>query len=134
MKTHSLALRNSKGFTFIEVLVVILILGILTAVIYPKLSGRETAAKIQTIESDMLRIGEACQAHRAGNGKPDYITSLILANLSISIPSDYPCLTANQPANLASVYLWQSTISPGNSMQTFCLTKPKTVRPIFWPT
>lgn len=65
-------LRNSKGFTIFELIVVIAILGILAAVLFPKMMGREASAKIQSIEMDMLRLSEASQAWKANMGLTNY--------------------------------------------------------------
>lgn len=56
----------------VELIVVIAILGILASVLYPKMSGREEAAKIQCVESDMLHIYEAAESWKQNNGKADF--------------------------------------------------------------
>lgn len=62
-------LRNSKGFTLFELIVVIAILGILALVLFPKLRNREDSAKIQAVEMDILKLYEAAQTWKANNGK-----------------------------------------------------------------
>jgi len=64
--------NHQKGFTIFELIVVLAVIGILAGVLYPKLQNRETAAKIQAAEMDMLRIYEACEAWKANRGQPNF--------------------------------------------------------------
>ena len=57
--------RNEKGFTLFELIVVIAIIGVLMAVFFPKLEGRKMASQITAVESDMMRIYEAASTYKA---------------------------------------------------------------------
>jgi general secretion pathway protein G len=45
MKKFSLPRRNARGFTLIEIMVVVVIMGILAALVVPKLLGRTGESK-----------------------------------------------------------------------------------------
>lgn len=45
--------RNKQGFTLIEVLLVIVIIGVLSGMVITRLSGRSQEAKITRVESDL---------------------------------------------------------------------------------
>ncbi len=70
---HFSRLRSSagrrRGFTLIEMLVVILILAILAALIIPRLIGRTSDAKIAKAKSDIATVSSLLQQYRLDNDK-----------------------------------------------------------------
>lgn len=57
-----------KGFTLIEVLVVLIILGLLAALIVPKLTGRVDEARIETTKLQLKSIKNALEQFKLDNG------------------------------------------------------------------
>jgi general secretion pathway protein G len=57
-----------KGFTLIEVMVVVVILGILAAMIVPKLMSRPDEAKIVRAKQDITTLESALDLYRLDNG------------------------------------------------------------------
>lgn len=66
--THSRRGRAPAGFTLIELLLVMVILGILAAVVVPKLVGRTDQAKIAAAKTDVSNISSALDAYEIDNG------------------------------------------------------------------
>lgn len=60
--------RSRHGFTLIEIMVVVVILGILAAVIVPRLLGRPDEAKVTKAKVDMKSIEEALGLFKLDNG------------------------------------------------------------------
>jgi general secretion pathway protein G len=60
--------RQSRGFTLIEVMVVVVILGILAAFIVPKIIGRPDEAKVAKVKSDVSALQTALDLYRLDNG------------------------------------------------------------------
>ena len=61
-------LRKSRGFTLIEVMVVVVILGILAAIIVPKIMSRPEQARIVKAKQDILAIQSALDLYKLDNG------------------------------------------------------------------
>jgi general secretion pathway protein G len=59
---------NHKGFTMIELMVVIVILGILAAIIAPRLVGRTDEARITKARVDITNLETALKLYKLDNG------------------------------------------------------------------
>lgn len=59
---------NSRGFSFLELMVVIVILGILAMYIAPKLMGRTDDARIQMARVQIEGLGTALDLYKLDNG------------------------------------------------------------------
>ena len=65
------ALRSRRlgGFTLIEIMVVITILGILAALIVPRVVGRTDDARIAAARQDIASVMQALKLYRLDNGR-----------------------------------------------------------------
>ena len=68
--------RPSRGFTLIEVLIVILILAILMAVALPLYVGAVTESEVKTCRSNMFSIASAEQAYKTRISTHTYTTNM----------------------------------------------------------
>lgn len=60
--------KKQGGFTLIEVMVVVMILGILAAIVVPRIVSRPEEAKIVKAKQDIARIEAALDLYRLDNG------------------------------------------------------------------
>ena len=67
--------RDDDGFTLVEILVVMLILGVLAAIAIPVFLGQQEKAFRSVLVSDMRTL-QMAQASRAVNGQPRYTDDL----------------------------------------------------------
>lgn len=56
--------RTLRGMTLVEVLIVIVVLGILAAIVFPKYSSIEAEARAKSAASNVRRVRDLIQVHR----------------------------------------------------------------------
>lgn len=61
-------MNKTRGFTLIEVMVVVVILGILAAIIVPKIMSRPEQARLVKVKQDILAIQSALDLYKLDNG------------------------------------------------------------------
>ncbi len=97
-------MNNKKGFTMIEIMLVVIIIGILAAMVVPNLAGRGNQARIAAARADIeANITAALDMYELDNGKYPS-TSQGLAAL-IREPSSSPA-----PLNWSGPYLKKKKI------------------------
>ena len=60
---------HSTGFTLIEIMVVIVILGILAALVVPRVVGRADDARVTAAKQDIAQVMQALNLYRLDNGR-----------------------------------------------------------------
>ncbi|MEW5936165.1 MAG: type II secretion system protein, partial [Bacillota bacterium] len=65
-------MRNQKGFTLVELLVVVAIIAILAGVLLPQLMGYTTKARESRAMSDLATMRSILEAYCADEGKGSY--------------------------------------------------------------
>ena len=64
-----MTLQKTKGFSLIELLVVLLILGLIASLVVPNVMGRSEAAKWSTANSQVDRLSQAVTEYYLDNGR-----------------------------------------------------------------
>ena len=99
-RTH----RHSRGFTLIEILIVVVILGILAGIVMPRFGQSASQTAEDALRAQLRQIRQAIQLYQAHHGQlPDLV-------------SDWEPLTAPQVARGKQVgpFLQSSPINPLN--------------------
>ena len=73
-KRHDKHLSKRSGFTLIEIILVVVIIGILAGIAIPRMGGKTEKAKISQAKSNIVALGMAIQEYEMMNG--DYPSSL----------------------------------------------------------
>lgn len=84
--------RRDRGFTLIEIMMVVIIVGILVAVIVPNVMGRDDEARRIVTQNDLRAIGNALDLYRLDNRS--YPTTDQGLDALVSKPAGFP-----EPAN-----------------------------------
>jgi general secretion pathway protein G len=61
-------MQNQRGFSLIEIMVVVVILGILAALVVPKIISRPDEARVVKAKHDILSIQSALDLYKLDNG------------------------------------------------------------------
>src|SRR5258707_3145186 len=85
---QSMHYRKTSGFTLIEVMVVVVILGILAAIIVPKIMSRPEQARLVKVKQDILAIESALDLYKLDNGR--YPTTDQGLQALVTKPTVYP--------------------------------------------
>ena len=98
--------RNLKGFTLVEILLVVVIIGALAAMIIPRLAGRGDQAKIKVAKSDIeANLATALKLYDLDNGT--FPTTEQGLNALRSRPSTNPA-----PQNWNGPYIEREALDP----------------------
>lgn len=98
--------KKSSGFTLIEVMVVVVILGILAAIVIPKIMSRPEQARMVKVKQDIMAIQSALDLYKLDNSF--YPSTDQGLEALVTQPTDDP-----QPRNWKSDgYLQQLPVDP----------------------
>ncbi|MDY7576376.1 type II secretion system major pseudopilin GspG [Actimicrobium sp. CCI2.3] len=64
---HTLRAAAARGFTLIEIMVVVVIMGILAALVVPKLMGRTDDARVTAARQDIATVMQALKLYKLDN-------------------------------------------------------------------
>ncbi len=105
--------RKSDGFTFVEMLVVVTIIGILATLALPRLGAMRSRSQLAAVKSDVRNIESAEEAYFADHGVYGTDTDLSIAN-AYNI-SNGNSITVTATDNGYTVHATNSSISNGTS-------------------
>lgn len=72
IKNSNMVIKNKDGFTLLELILVVSIIGMLMVIFYPKLSDREKLARVQSVINISAQIFDAAEKWRLIEEKMNY--------------------------------------------------------------
>lgn len=107
--------RRSKGFTLIEIIIVVVIIGILTTISIVSYSGITDRANADSLKSDLVNASDFLRVDQAQSSKGWFPDTLALGNGGLGI-------TASKGTTLTY------NVNNINTPKTFCLTATKSAQ------
>ncbi len=94
MQQNAIKMPRQAGFTLLEIMVVIVILGILASLVVPNLMGNKDKADRQKAVSDIVALESALDMYRLDNGRypttAQGLEALIARPAQPPVPRSYP--------------------------------------------
>lgn len=81
-------MRKQKGFSLIEIMVVVVILGILASIVVPKIINRPDEARVVKAKQDVLALQSALDLYKLDNGFYPSTDQGLMA--LVDIPTTHP--------------------------------------------
>lgn len=95
--------RRSRGFTLIEVMVVIVILGVLAALVVPRIMSRPDEARVVAAKQDIATISQALKLYKLDNrvypSTEQGLAALIARPATAPVPENWKPYLERLPAD-----------------------------------
>ncbi|MEO8294014.1 MAG: prepilin-type N-terminal cleavage/methylation domain-containing protein [Gemmatimonadota bacterium] len=118
--------ENRKGVTFIELLTVVVIIGLLSVFALPRMARNKEKASIATMESDLRNLATAEESYYYNNSI--YTIDQIALNITLSAgntlvineatPAGWSATISHTPAVTQNCYLFHGSATPVGSSTT----------------
>lgn len=91
-------MRSCRGFTLLEIMLVVIIIAVLSAIVMPSLGGRSEQAKVARAKADLANIGAAAGLYELDLGAYPPSVEAMTSNTSSSSDWNGPYLD-NEPTD-----------------------------------
>lgn len=129
--------RKSQGFTLVEILIVVVILGILAAIVIPQFTNASETAKASSLQSQLQTIRsqlELAQIQHQGTYPPLIADARVWGLLTTKTEQDSAYTAGNDSGNEVGPYLQQAPVNPFTNSSTVAAAAAAGVGWVYSPT
>ncbi len=111
-------MRKNKGFTLVEILIVVVILGILAAIVIPQFSDASTQSKLSSCRSSLQSLRSQIQLFKIQHNDTPPALATFDADMTTETEQDAAATAGDASGNEVGPYIQQVPFNPWNQSQT----------------
>ena len=111
-------IRNNKGFTIIELLIVIVVIGILAALVLTAYGNIQQRARDTEGQTDIAEISKQLELQYINDGTFNGRYPFDIATVKTSLAGKVPTETFDSPRNTTHPYVYTATLADGTTACT----------------
>ena len=110
--------RNPRGFTLVEILIVVIILGILAAIVIPQFTNASNDARTSSVQSTLQTIRSQIELFKIQHNDTPPTTTAITASWAIMLTNTTTGDTTATGTGTLGPYLQQAPVNPVTKTST----------------
>ena len=113
-------MRNKKGFTLVEILIVVVILGILAAIVIPQFTDASTQSKVSSCQTSLQSLRSQIELYKIqhNDNAPSSTDATFVAQMTTYTDVDGGTATAKDATHIYGPYVQQVPTNPWNDSST----------------
>ena len=111
-------MRKNKGFTLVEILIVVVILGILAAIVIPQFSDASTQSKLSSSRTSLASLRSQIQLFKIQHNDTPPALLTFEADMTTETEPDTAATAGDSSGNEVGPYIQQVPFNPWNDSQS----------------
>jgi len=105
-------MRNKKGFTLVEILIVVVILGILAAIVIPQFTDASTQSKVSSCQTTLSSLRSQIELFKIQHNDTPPALATFAADMTTETEKDSAATAGDDSGNEVGPYIQQVPFNP----------------------